>query len=239
MSAEWLVGTRRSAKVGPTRDREASFSDASHARRVVLSPGRPADSFRSPCRSSAHRQASPVVMVHFERHSDTRRRLISGPKFHHGAPVSPRVGGGAGSIPMAGTIQNHGQIRGGVTNIDFWRFSHETAHGPASVYKNGRSFLRQGARRRSIEEGAPRQSRRRADLCSKPSTFYGPRIRSYAPGTGDNARSARISFLDAARSCLPAGLARGSILIGGRRRPRGGAPFDPNRQHRVLGRATD
>jgi guanidinopropionase len=63
----------------------------------------------------------PVGMVHFDAHCDTGDDYL-GSKFHHGAPFRRAVE--EGLLDPKRTIQIG--IRGGVNDIDVWRFSHDS-----------------------------------------------------------------------------------------------------------------
>ena len=62
----------------------------------------------------------PVGMVHFDAHCDTHDDYL-GSKFHHGAPFRRAVE--EGLLDPHRTIQIG--IRGGVSDIDVWKFSHD------------------------------------------------------------------------------------------------------------------
>ena len=63
----------------------------------------------------------PVGMVHFDAHCDTHDDYL-GSKFHHGAPFRRAVE--EGLLDPHRTIQIG--IRGGVADIDVWKFSHDS-----------------------------------------------------------------------------------------------------------------
>jgi len=66
-------------------------------------------------------RGAPIGMVHFDAHCDTGDDYL-GSKFHHGAPFRRAVE--EGLLDPERTVQIG--IRGGVNDMDVWRFSHDT-----------------------------------------------------------------------------------------------------------------
>jgi guanidinopropionase len=91
-----------------------------------------------------------VGMVHFDAHCDTGDDYL-GSKFHHGAPFRRAVE--EGLLDPKRTIQIG--IRGGVNDIDVWRFSHESGmrvvymeelydKGPKAIIEEARAVVGDG-----------------------------------------------------------------------------------------------
>src|SRR6478735_4350970 len=92
----------------------------------------------------------PVGMVHIDAHCDTGDDYL-GSKFHHGAPFRRAVE--EGLLDPKRTIQIG--IRGGVNDIDVWRFSHDSGmrvvymeefyeRGPKAIIEEARAVVGDG-----------------------------------------------------------------------------------------------
>ena len=162
----------------------------------------------------------PVGMVHFDAHCDTHDDYL-GSKFHHGAPFRRAVE--EGLLDPHRTIQIG--IRGGVSDVDVWKFSHDS--GMRVVYmeelfeRGWRSVIKEA---RAVAGDGPTYVSFDVDGLDP----------VYAPGTG----TPEVGGFSTIEAQLMIRALSGLDLVGGRRGG-GRAALRPQRQHRAGGRDDD